>query len=142
MRLLFLILVVILTAMITLSLLSQRGTAKGLIDGRLAPLPAKPNCVSSEAETPQAKQVEPFVTSKDRLKAAVSATGGVIQSDTDDYMSATYTSSLMRFVDDVEFRRDGTVWHVRSASRIGHSDMGANRKRVAAIRTALESVSP
>jgi len=81
--------------------------------------------------------VLPLVTTKDGLKSAVTATGGTITSESDDYISATYTSGLMRFVDDVEFRRDGSVWHVRSASRVGHSDMGANRKRVNAIRQSL-----
>lgn len=137
MRLLFLIPAVILTGMIILSLLSQRGKAKGLIDGRLAPLPMNPNCVSSESGTDEHKAVLPLPTDKDGLKAALAKTGGTITAESDDYISATYTSGLMRFVDDVEFRRDGDVWHVRSASRVGHSDMGANRKRVAALHKAL-----
>lgn len=137
MRLLLLIPLIIPVAMILLSLLSRRGHAIGLVDDRLAPLPSKPNCVSSESGTPAAKQVEPLQTDKAGLLAAIAATGGEIVSDQNDYIATTYTSGLMRFVDDVEFRRDGTVWHVRSASRVGHSDMGANRKRVAAIRAAL-----
>lgn len=137
MRLLFLIPAVILTGMILLSLLSQRGKAKGLVDGRLAPLPSKPNCVSSELGTDDHKQVKPLPADKDRLKDAIARTGGTITSESDDYISATYTSGLMRFVDDVEFRRDGDIWQVRSASRVGQSDMGANRKRVKAIRAAL-----
>lgn len=137
MRLLFLIPAVILTGMITLALLSQRGKAKGLIDGKLADLPMKPNCVSSESGTDEDKAVLPLPTDKDGLKAAIETTGGTITAESDDYISATYTSRLMRFVDDVEFRRDDMVWHVRSASRVGHSDMGANRKRVEAIRAAL-----
>jgi uncharacterized protein (DUF1499 family) len=42
----------------------------------------------------------------------------------------------MRFVDDVEFLLDEgkSVIHVRSASRVGHSDLGVNRKRIEAIR--------
>ena len=137
MRLLFLIPAVILTGMIILSLLSHRGKPKGLVDGKLAPLPMKPNCVSSESGTDEDKAVLPLPTDKDGLKEAIDATGGTITSESDDYISTTYTSGIMRFVDDVEFRRDGPVWQVRSASRVGHSDMGANRKRVDAIRAAL-----
>jgi uncharacterized protein (DUF1499 family) len=46
----------------------------------------------------------------------------------------------MRFVDDVEFRYDAAaeVVHVRSASRIGRSDLGANRKRIEALRERLK----
>lgn len=143
MKLLWLIPAVIVLGMITLALLSQRGKAKGLVDGRLAPLPDKPNCVSSEEGTADEKRVMPLNGTKEQLKAAIDATGGTITAETDTYMSTTYTSKIMRFVDDVEFRRDETsktpVWHVRSASRVGHSDMGANRKRVNKIRSYLQS---
>jgi uncharacterized protein (DUF1499 family) len=45
----------------------------------------------------------------------------------------------MRFVDDVEFLFDDTnkKIHVRSASRVGYSDMGVNRKRVEELRKLL-----
>ncbi|MEM7730000.1 MAG: DUF1499 domain-containing protein [Pseudomonadota bacterium] len=139
MRILFLVAALLLSGMILLSLLSRRGKAKGLVDGRLAPLPGKPNCVSSEAGTDPAKAVAPLATDKNALLGAIEATGGTVMADRGDYIAATYTSGLMRFVDDVEFRQDGDIWHVRSASRVGHSDLGANRKRVAAIRSVLET---
>lgn len=56
-----------------------------------------------------------------------------------DYLYAQYTTPLMKYVDDVEFWFDpvkGAV-QVRSASRIGQSDLGANRKRIEAVRAAL-----
>jgi uncharacterized protein (DUF1499 family) len=45
----------------------------------------------------------------------------------------------MGYIDDVEFALDtnASVIHVRSASRLGESDLGLNRKRVEAIRTAF-----
>jgi uncharacterized protein (DUF1499 family) len=63
------------------------------------------------------------------------------------YLHAEFTSALFRFVDDVEFLLDdGTkTIHVRSASRVGYSDLGVNRRRVEAIRyrfDALGSPSP
>ncbi|MDQ6965890.1 MAG: DUF1499 domain-containing protein, partial [Mariprofundaceae bacterium] len=59
----------------------------------------------------------------------------------DDYLHATFTSRLFRFVDDVELHRDAAsgVVHIRSASRVGHSDFGVNRKRVEVIRKLLSS---
>ena len=137
MRFIFLIIIVILTAVVFLSLMSQRGSAKGLVDGKLAPLPSKPNCVSSEEGTDPSKKVEPLKADKTAIKAAIAETGGKLKTETDGYMAAIYTSGIMRFVDDVEFRKDGDVWQVRSASRVGYSDMGVNRKRVAALRDAL-----
>jgi uncharacterized protein (DUF1499 family) len=137
MRALILIPVLILAAAMILSLLSRRGAPSGLVDGRLAPLASKPNGVSSEAGTSEAKRVDPLSTDKAGLLAAIRATGGTVQADEADYVAATYTTPLMRYVDDVEFRRDGDLWHVRSASRVGHSDMGANRKRIDAVRAAL-----
>jgi uncharacterized protein (DUF1499 family) len=56
-----------------------------------------------------------------------------------DYLYAQYTTPLMKYVDDVEFWFDpaNAVVQVGSASRIGKSDLGANRKRVEALRAAL-----
>ncbi len=57
----------------------------------------------------------------------------------DDYLRIEARTRLMRFVDDVEFHLRPDAGHIamRSASRVGHSDFGANRKRMEAVRTAL-----
>ncbi len=63
--------------------------------------------------------------------------GGKIEEEHDGYLWATFASRLFRFVDDVEFRMvsiDGII-HVRSASRVGYSDLGVNRRRVERLRT-------
>jgi uncharacterized protein (DUF1499 family) len=48
----------------------------------------------------------------------------------------TFASALFGFVDDLEIRIDAEVGsiHLRSASRVGKSDLGANRKRVEIIQ--------
>ena len=53
-----------------------------------------------------------------------------------DYFRTEFTSRILRFVDDAEFLFDpeAQVVHVRSASRTGYWDFGANRKRVEQIR--------
>ena len=63
-----------------------------------------------------------------------------IVESSDGYLYAEFTSRLMRYVDDVEFLEDSTagVIHVRSASRLGYSDLGANRKRIENIRGLLK----
>lgn len=116
---------------------SQAGSAPGLVDGKLAPLPAKPNCVSSEAGTDEKKRVAPIEdTSLKAMSAAIMDTGGLITDTTQSYLRAEYRTSLYKFVDDVEVRMDGKTAHIRSASRVGYSDRGVNRKRVEAIRAA------
>lgn len=120
-----------------LGLLSQKGKAKGLVNGRLAECPASPNAVSSELDTQPEKAVKPLKANIDEVMAAIKETGGVITSHSDTYLSATYMSQVFKFIDDVEVRADGALCHIRSASRVGYSDRGANRKRVAAIRAAL-----
>ena len=71
-----------------------------------------------------------------RLEKLVGGMPGakVVKTDAN-YLHAEFTSRLMRFVDDVEFLLDdaNNLIHFRSASRIGHSDMGANRKRMETI---------
>ncbi len=53
----------------------------------------------------------------------------------DNYIYVTVSSPLFGFVDDLEFYfpQGETVAFYRSASRVGHSDMGQNRKRVDAL---------
>lgn len=122
-----------------LGILSQKGEAAGLKDGRLSEPDHKPNSVCSETGTQPERSVEPLNASFDDVASAIEATGGTITSKSDDYITATYMSRLFKFVDDVEIRRDGNVTQIRSASRVGYSDRGVNRKRVEMIRTHLQS---
>lgn len=114
----------------------------GVRDGRLKPAPTTPNCVSSQAEGGY-HAIAPLAITGDaasefaRLQGIVESMPGarLVRADTD-YFYAEFASRLLGFVDDVEFYLDrpAGVIHVRSASRLGHSDLGANRKRVEAIR--------
>lgn len=120
-----------------------RPTDLGVKDGRLAPCPSTPNCVSSQSRDPE-HAVEPlsYMASAPRAmadlkKVILGMKRSKIVEERDFYLRVEFTSALWRFVDDVEFYFDeGTqVIEVRSASRLGKSDFGVNRKRVEEIRT-------
>lgn len=128
----------------------------GVRDGRLKPPATTPNSVSSQAglhrDNPRhtEAQIAPLRFQGDgaaalaRLETLVEATPGaqVVKSEPG-YLYATYTTPLMRYVDDVEFWLDpagGTI-QVRSASRIGHGDQGANRSRIEALRVRFEKTA-
>jgi uncharacterized protein (DUF1499 family) len=55
------------------------------------------------------------------------------------YLHAVCRSRLFGWADDLELRIDteAGVVHVRSASRVGYSDLGVNRRRVERLRAAL-----
>jgi len=119
----------------------------GVKEGRLAPCPKSPNCVISQGNEDAEHAIAPLTFDSDRasavekLRQVVEAQeGSNIIEQTDTYLYAEFSSKLMGFVDDVEFyfspTEPGTI-HVRSASRLGQSDLGVNRKRIEAIRTAL-----
>jgi uncharacterized protein (DUF1499 family) len=59
-----------------------------------------------------------------------------INTVSDDYLYAEFSSKLMGFVDDVEFYAPAgeSVIHTRTAARLGKSDLGVNRKRTEEIR--------
>ncbi len=60
------------------------------------------------------------------------------------YLHAEFRSGFFRFVDDVEFyveAESGRV-HFRSASRVGHSDIGTNRARMELIRSRFQAMQP
>lgn len=115
----------------------------GFQDGKFAACPSTPNCVSSQSPDSQ-HQIDPLTyegTAEQawaNLKGVVEKLpGAAIISDSGDYLYAEFTSNLMGFVDDVEFALDPEQHQiqVRSASRLGESDLGVNRKRVETIRT-------
>ena len=138
------ILVIIGIMLVVMSIASRKQPELGLLNGQLRPCPASPNCVCSEQQV-EGAFVEPLsytITAEDawpRMKQAIVETGGVVVTEQDGYLHAHYVTPLMRYVDDVELRLDKNkqLIHVRSASRVGHSDLGANRKRVARIRAAF-----
>lgn len=112
----------------------------GVTDGKLASCPGTPNCVNSQSDNPQSK-IEPLPgVSIDQIVQVVnSMERTTIVEQTDTYLYAEFKSKLMGYVDDVEFYldRDANMVHVRSASRLGKSDLGVNRKRVEEIRAKL-----
>jgi len=117
----------------------ERPTTLGASDGQLGTCPDSPNCISS-FESRESHQVAPLQTSLADLKQVLTTLPeAAIITDQSPYLYAEFTSRLMGYVDDVEFLEDPTsgLVHVRSASRLGQSDLGANRKRIEGIRATL-----
>jgi len=114
----------------------------GVKNGRLLPCPPTPNCVSSQS-TDKEHAIEPLRYTSSTPEAMAELKKIIQQmkrtaivSETNDYLYIEFTSAMWRFVDDVEFWFDENahVIQVRSASRMGKSDMGVNRKRIEEIR--------
>ena len=117
----------------------------GPVEGRLAPCLRSPNCVSSQAVDPK-HRVEPLryrgapgAAWDAALRAVEALPRTRVVEVRGDYLRAEATSRLLRFVDDLELLHvpEERAIHVRSASRLGYSDLGVNRKRVEALRRAL-----
>jgi uncharacterized protein (DUF1499 family) len=113
----------------------------GISDSRLTSCPPSPNCVSSDATDPE-HAIAPLPASAG-WGAARAAVAGLprtrIVTETRVYIHAESRSLLFRYVDDLELHlraREGII-AVRSASRIGHGDMGVNRRRVERLRALL-----
>lgn len=112
----------------------------GVRQGKLTPCPETPNCVSS-FESSEKHSIAPLEANLDQIQEILLGMDEAnIVEVVDDYLYAEFTSRIMGYIDDVEFLADPTrnLTHVRSASRLGYSDLGANRKRVEAIRKQPE----
>lgn len=120
----------------------------GITDGHLMQCPKTPNCVSSHAKD-EKHFIQPILfigTSQEAqshlLEILIEWKGTKIVVSQDNYIRAEFTSKVFRFVDDVEFyfpetgTKEITI-HFRSASRVGKSDFGVNRKRIEQIRDNL-----
>jgi uncharacterized protein (DUF1499 family) len=128
-----------------LGLMSKSGEAPGLIAGSLSKCPNKPNCFSTEKKDDAAHYITPIKISQDIsieldslhiLKDTIRDMGGSIEDESEDYFASTFESGVFGFVDDFEIRIDTkeNLIHIRSASRVGHSDMGANKKRIKLLK--------
>ena len=141
------------TAALTASLLLSACGAgspalRSTVTGDLAPCSSAPHCVSSQSTDPDSA-IEPLrytgspVAAREKLARVLGrmkSMGYEVVTSEGDYLYATHTSGIMKYVDDIEFvfsQKQAGVIHVRSSSRIGYADMGANRRHVEEIRTAF-----
>lgn len=118
----------------------------GVQGGRLLPCPPSPNCVCSQ-DPGDDHAIAPLIFSGTSAAALECLRGAVqaqprskIVEEGENYLRAEFRSLVFRFVDDVEFLADpaAKVIHVRSASRVGYSDLGVNRRRVEQLRSAFD----
>lgn len=124
----------------------SRPATLGLKDGGLAPCPATPNCVSSDA-TDSAHAIAnfrlampPAISWQALIDLLETLPRVKIISATQDYIHAECSSVFFGFVDDLELhmRPGQNVIAVRSAARLGYGDFGVNRRRVEGLRASLE----
>ena len=126
---------------------SQKGQAPGLVNGSLSKCSEKPNCVCSEYRDDVDHYIEAIYSDPTEIQnleshdmtrimstivSTIQDMNGVVQIEKDNYVAATFTSSIFGFVDDFEIRIDSNqeTMHFRSASRVGYGDGGVNKKRV------------
>lgn len=117
----------------------------GVSDTGLSSCPDSPNCVSSDAQSRDHK-IQAYSLAIDTNLAWQAIREAVLKlprtkivTDTDGYLHVECRSAVFGFIDDFELhlRPKETVVAVRSASRVGHSDFGVNRKRVEQLRLML-----
>ncbi len=136
--------VLIIGSMLFFSCAGQRPENLGIHNDQLKGCPGKPNCVSSQAEDESHSlavfryQGEKEAVLKGLKKAITSLDGMTIVTENDTYLHIECKSAIMGFVDDLEFYfSKENVIQVRSASRLGYSDFGVNRKRVEKLRELI-----
>ncbi len=138
---------IVFTLFFILGIMSKQGHALGLVDNVLSNCPDKPNCVCSENKEDLEHYIAPlplsWVSLDDSfaiLKQIIIEMGGTLQSETTNYLAATFSSTIFGFIDDLEIRIDSrhSLIHIRSASRVGHSDMGVNKKRIERLKQLVQ----
>ncbi len=107
--------------------------------------PNSPNCVCTKNKNPE-KRMNPIPLTKiptdmlEHIKSIVLKMGRVrLEKQEKNYVHFTFKSRIFGFTDDVEFLIDESTKevHFRSASRMGYSDFGVNRKRMEKISKAI-----
>jgi uncharacterized protein (DUF1499 family) len=117
----------------------------GEVAGALRACPPSPNCVSSDASdadhrvAPIAVVGPPERAFEEARRVVAGWPRTEIVRAEPVYLYAECRSAVLRFVDDLELvlRAERGEIAVRSASRVGYSDLGVNRRRVERLRDAL-----
>jgi len=145
MYLVLLILLVAIGARIAIPFLGPQPDTLGVIDGQFAPCPDSPNCVNS-FDNDEEHAIDPISISGsvETVQAALLQVihnlprTEVITSEPT-YVHVVSRSRIMGYLDDAEFMidADAALIHVRSASRLGHSDMGVNRAFIEEVRAMM-----
>ena len=118
----------------------------GVIDGKLGECPSSPNCVSSESSDAAHRVVPieftgPVADAREQLIHIVGQLPRTrLVAEQENYLHFECRSKIFRFIDDLEFYLDAKSKSIqmRSASRIGYSDLGVNRDRANKIREAFQ----
>lgn len=140
-----LILILLLLAIFMFASRAARPANLGVKNSRLAPCPPSPNCVCSQGADPAhfiaplRCQNSPAAAMADLKQVLARQKRVTIITANDNYLYAEFRSQWFRFVDDVEFliETNGVI-QVRSASRVGYSDLGVNRNRIESLRHQFE----
>jgi len=124
---------------------------------KLAPCPSSPNCVCSDEPNESNQYIAPIVSTgrismngeepsaeEDGQKLLAAIARYLENHDefriierTDGSLKVEATTPILRFVDDIDMQVRGERVFVRSASRLGYSDLGKNRRRIEKMRTAM-----
>ncbi|TXF88693.1 DUF1499 domain-containing protein [Neolewinella aurantiaca] len=127
--------------------LSKTIYANSSMPTELKPCPQSPNCVSTQTDQ-EAKKRDPIPyigSTSDAKLRLMKAIDGMkrtrLKTETDNYLHYTFKTWPIPFIDDVEFLFDeeAKLIHYRSASRVGHSDLGANAKRMDKVVKAFNA---
>ncbi len=123
---------------------SQANRPANVGNGRIEKGSGKPNYVSSLPEEPEPNRIDPLIASNDpetawaaALDAVQSLDKATVVTKTESYLHAEVRSSFFNFVDDLELQlvSEERKIHLKSASRVGYSDLGANRNRIEKVRS-------
>ena len=124
---------------------AKRPTNLGINNGKLAPCPDTPNCVSTQAtrdsqKMPALAYTGSLIEAKARLLNVIQGLPRAeLLANQANYLAFVFRSRLIGYPDDVEFYFDDAakLIHFRSASRLGRGDMGVNRARMESIGKAF-----
>jgi uncharacterized protein (DUF1499 family) len=143
------LLVCLLTVFLVCTSLPLPLTADTSANAIFAPCPTSPNCVISDGSDSD-HYIEPLTYQGDRstayanlLRVLTVVPRTIVTEKTDAYIRAQSTSRFFHFVDDLSFYFpiDEKLIQLRSAARVGSSDLGVNRRRLEQIRLALQDLS-
>lgn len=135
----FIILGIVIALVIRFVMLGKKSqemnVASSYKDGKLVACSSSSNCFENSHLEDDLKSKLSSATKEDfkKVRDHLIKVGFTKVQESDNYLHYTAKSSLFGFVDDVEFLINENGLQFRSTSRVGKSDLGANKKRILTI---------
>jgi uncharacterized protein (DUF1499 family) len=109
--------------------------------GEILPCEGKPNCISTSGPKTHLGESWQLKGDFQAIKRVILEKNPEVVIDTEFFIHVVFKSKLFKYPDDFALKCVGKDIFYRSSSRVGHSDLGVNKKRIELFQEELRQLN-